>query len=467
MKILFLTPQLPYPPHKGTAMRNWGLISNLTERHEVAVLSFASPPRERKGRNVLSHSLNFGKNAPSPSPAGENTLLPSLQLGGDRGGAGAARVETVEPPLRSLRTRLCAMLTTPKPDMALRLVSEAYAERLRAWLKREPFDVIHVEGIEMAPYLDVIDAVYPPSSSSSPSGEKRAPSSSPPLGGQRGGKSLGPLVVFDDHNCEYLLQKRAFLTDLRIPSRWLGAVYSFVQWQRLLDYEAQACRRADRVLAVSEADAAALRKLVPDADITVVPNGIDTRAYRPKISNLQSLDLKNALVFTGTMDFRPNVDAVLWFAREVLPRIRTQVEDACFFAVGQRPHRRLDVLRDDPAVTLTGFVEDTRSYIAEAAVYVVPLRMGGGTRFKILEALAMGKGVVSTTLGAEGFPVTRGKELLLADEAKDFARAVVSLLNAPEKRALLGRAGRAFVGARYDWRAIVPLVEAAYESPNP
>jgi sugar transferase (PEP-CTERM/EpsH1 system associated) len=409
VKILFLTPQPPYPPRKGTAMRNWGLISNLAERHEVAVLSF-SPP----------------------SPAG-----------GDRGGGDdpltvTCRIETVEPPLRSLRTRLRAILTTPKPDMALRLVSGAYAERLRAWLKREPFDVVHVEGIEMAPYLDSLEAAQD-----------------------------RPLVVFDDHNCEYLLQKRAFLTDLRIPSRWAGAAYSFIQWQRLLDYEALACRRSSRVLAVSEADAAALRKLVPDANVIVVPNGIDTRLYRPEISKLQSPISRNSLVFTGTMDFRPNVDAVLWFAREVLPRVRTHIGDARFLVVGQRPHRRLDVLRDDPAVTLTGFVEDARPYIADAAVYVVPLRMGGGTRFKILEALAMGKGVVSTTLGAEGFPVTHGRELLLADTAEDLARAVVSLLNAPEKRASLGRAGRAFVEARYDWRVIVPLVEAAYESPNP
>jgi glycosyltransferase involved in cell wall biosynthesis len=125
------------------------------------------------------------------------------------------------------------------------------------------------------------------------------------------------------------------------------------------------------------------------------------------------------------------------------------------------------VLRDDPAVTLTGFVEDTRPYIADAAVYVVPLRMGGGTRFKILEALAMGKAVVSTTLGAEGFPVAHEQELLLADEAEDFAQAVVSLLNAPGKCESLGRVGRAFIEARYDWRVIVPLVEAAYEPSNP
>jgi glycosyltransferase involved in cell wall biosynthesis len=430
MKILFLTPQLPYPPQKGTAMRNWGLISELAERHEVAVFSFASPPS-----------------------------IPPQQGGRKRRGddplTAACHVETIEPPVRSLRTRLRDMLTTAKPDMALRLASNAYARRLADWLARETFDVVHVEGIEMAPYLDIIDAGFSP------------PSSPPGGGGQRGGASPRPLIVFDDHNCEYLLQKRAFLTDLRIPSRWLGAVYSFVQWQRLLEYEAQACRRADRVLAVSEADAAALRKLVPNVDVTVVPNGIDTRAYQPQISNLKSQIPENALVFTGTMDFRPNVDAVLWFAQEVLPLIRAQVEDVRFFAVGQRPHERLDVLRDDPAVTLTGFVDDTRPYIADAAVYVVPLRMGGGTRFKILEALAMGKPVVSTALGAEGFPVTHGQELLLADEAEDFAQAVVALLDTPEKRESLGQAGRIFIEARYDWRVIVPLVEAVYESPNP
>jgi glycosyltransferase involved in cell wall biosynthesis len=438
MKILFLTPQLPYPPQKGTAMRNWGLISGLAERHEVAALSFS----------------------PLPSTGGEREEK-------DDPLTATCRVEIVEPPVRSLGTRLRDMLTTARPDMALRLASDAYARRLADWLARETFDVVHVEGIEMAPYLDVIDAVSPPlrrlhvgPAAENPTldnGFAELESVFQPSQGS------GALVVFDDHNCEYLLQKRAFLTDLRTPSRWAGAVYSFIQWQRLLDYEAQACCRADRVLAVSKADAAALRELVPDVQVTVVPNGIDTRAYTPTLPH----SVTPTLVFTGTMDFRPNVDAVLWFAQEVLPRIRAQVKNVRFFAVGQRPHRRLDVLRGDPAVVLTDFVEDTRPYIAEAAVYVVPLRMGGGTRFKILEALAMGKAVVSTALGAEGFPVTHGRELLLADEAGDFAQAVISLLNAPEQREALGRAGRAFVEARYDWRVIVPLVEQAYESPNP
>jgi glycosyltransferase involved in cell wall biosynthesis len=168
------------------------------------------------------------------------------------------------------------------------------------------------------------------------------------------------------------------------------------------------------------------------------------------------------------MDFRPNVDATLWFARHVLPHIRAEAPHAHFLVVGQRPHRRLDPLRRQPGVTLTGWVEDVRPYIASAAIYVAPLRIGGGTRLKLLEAMAMARPVVATTLGAEGYPVTHGRELILADTPPAFAEAVLKLLRAPHRRIELGRAARAFVQQRYDWRTIVPRLEAVYaELTNP
>jgi glycosyltransferase involved in cell wall biosynthesis len=214
------------------------------------------------------------------------------------------------------------------------------------------------------------------------------------------------------------------------------------------------------VLAVSAADAAALRELVPDLPVTVVPNGIDTTTYKP--TEQAGETEPRTLVFTGTMDFRPNVDAVLWFARQVLPRVREQAPDARFLIVGQRPHRRLDELRADPAITLTGRVDDVRPYIARAAAYVAPLRIGGGTRLKLLEAMAMGKAIVSTRLGAEGYPVSDRQQLMLADAPDEFAAAVVNLLREPRRREALGQTARAFVEQKYDWRAIVPIVEAAY-----
>ena len=167
------------------------------------------------------------------------------------------------------------------------------------------------------------------------------------------------------------------------------------------------------------------------------------------------------MVFTATMDFRPNVDAVLWFAHKVLPLIRQAEPEARFVVVGRNPHRRLDVLRGRPDVVLTGAVDDVRPYIARAAVYVVPLRVGGGTRFKILEAGAMSKAMVSTSLGCEGFPVKDGRELLIADSPRAFADAVVALVRDAGRCAELGAAARAFVET-YDWKSIIPQVEAVY-----
>jgi sugar transferase (PEP-CTERM/EpsH1 system associated) len=399
VKILFLTPQLPYPPQKGTALRNWGLIDGLASRHELSLLSFRAP----------------GQDDELPSP-----LLDACE-----------RVATVPQPERTVRDRLWDLLTTRHPDMALRLKSEIYGRRLAEWLAQETFDVVQVEGIELAPYLDVVEAA-----------------------------AQVPVVVFDDHNCEYVLQRRVFFTDLAAPARWPGAAYSCVQWLRLRRYEAQICQRADRVLTVSDADAEALKRLVPGLDPGVVPNGIDTRRYHPEAIETQSEE--NSLVFTGTMDFRPNVDAMLWFVKEALPLIQAEIPDVHIDVVGQRPHPRLDPLRENPNVRLTGFVEDVRPYIGNAELYVAPLRMGGGTRLKLLEAMAMGKAVVATRLGAEGYPVTDGRELVLADTASDFAEGVISLLRSPKRRAALGRTARAFVEQRYDWRAIVPLVETVY-----
>ena len=401
MNILFLTPQLPYPPQQGTALRNWGLITGLARRHRVSLLSFLGPEQDGYIAAPLRDTC--------------------------------AAVEAVPQPIRTMTRRLRSLLTSSLPDMALRLESTSFRLLLDDWLARERFDVVHVEGIELAPYLDLLLAARP-----------------------------RPFVLFDDHNCEYLLQKRVCLTDLPNPLRWHGAAYSFIQWRRLLRYESATCRRADHVLAVSEADAVALRTQC-GVIATVLPNGIDMATYKPGLAAAEGMGAA-ALVFTGTMDYRPNVDAVLWFARHVLPRIRSQVPEAHLWVVGQRPHRRLESLRREAGITLTGRVESTLPYIAGAAVYVAPLRMGGGTRLKLLEAMALERAVVATRLGAEGFPLRGGRELLLADEPERFAQAVVSLLRDPARRRALGQAGRRFVQARYDWSALIPRLEEVYPS---
>ncbi len=400
MNILFLTPQLPYPPQQGTALRNWGLISGLAARQRVSLLSFLAPGQAAQPAAVLQQAC--------------------------------ARVKALAQPQRTLSRRLRDLVLTRQPDMALRLESTAFRQQLAAWLVEESFDVAHVEGIELVPYMDLLETARP-----------------------------RPLIVFDDHNCEHLLQRSACLTDLAHPLHWHGAAYSLVQWQRLRRYERQACRRADRVLAVSEADAAALRALAPGLAPTVLPNGIDLSLYPVDLPAQPAMG-QAALVFTGKMDYRPNVDAVLWFARRVLPLVRREEPQAHLWVVGQQPHHRLAPLQADPAVTVTGWVEDPRPYIAGAAVYVAPLRIGGGTRLKLLEAMALQRAVVATRFGAEGFPFSDGRELLLADEPEAFAAAVVSLLRDPTRRMALGQAARVSISGRYDWQVLIPQLESLY-----
>lgn len=266
-------------------------------------------------------------------------------------------------------------------------------------------------------------------------------------------------LLYDAHNAEYVIQQRAWRTDGRQPRRWPAAVYSALQVPRLRHFERQVCRAVQTVTCVSAEDAAALQKLDPALAPIVIPNGIDVEAY----TGVQAPPPTTRLVFTGKMDYRPNLDAAFWFVREILPRIRTARPEAEFVVVGQQPPPALQKLHGHKGVVITGAVDDVRPYIAGASVYVAPLRMGGGTRFKLLEAMALARPIVSTPVGAEGFAVTSGRELLLAGSPKEFAEAVLNLLRDPAQAHALGQAGRAFVRAGYDWNVIVPKLEAIYE----
>jgi len=401
MNLLFLTPQLPYPPEHGGSLRAYNLIRVLAQRHHITLLSLVHSPDDLGRAGPLRDCCR--------------------------------RIEVVPAPTRSPWQRALSVLLSPEPDLALRLVSAEFQAWLDALLREDHFDVLQIEEIMLARYGLALNV------------------------------ASRPRLVFDTYNAEYVLQQRAFETDVRDPRRWAGALYSFIQWRKLRSYEARVCRHFDCTVVVSEADAAALRALDPALPLLVVPNGVDAAHYAGYVPGADDPVLPpNSLVFTGKMDFRPNVDAVLWFVESVLPIIQQQVPEVRFYVVGQSPLPRVQALAANHAVIVTGRVPDVRPYIAGAAVYVVPLRIGGGSRLKILEALAMGQAVVSTSLGCEGYPLTAGRELVIADEPGEFAQAVMELLRDPAWRAELGRAGQKFAVERYDWGAIVPLLEGVY-----
>lgn len=402
MRLLFLTPQLPFPPRQGTALRNWGLIRHLAARqHEVWLLSFDESPH-----TPLSEPLRQA----------------------------CVQVMRVPVPRRTGWQRLRALLTSRLPDMAWRLWSPEFLSALRGLIGAHRFDIIQVEGIELARYMLALT--------------------------HESGR-LPARLVFDDHNCEYVLQRRTFQMDLRNPLRWHGALYSFVQWQRLRAFERRAARTASLTLCVSEQDAQALNRLDQRLSPQVIPNGIDVADY----ANTTSTQHAEAptVVFTGKMDFRPNVNAMLWFGRAIWPLVKAAHPQARLLIVGQKPSPRLNVLRNDPSIHLTGEVEDVRPCIAQADVYIAPLLAGGGTRFKLLEAMSMRKAIVTTTLGCEGFEVASGREMIIADRAAEFASAVNELLRSPARRRELGERAYRFVSGRYDWARIVPTLETLYQ----
>ena len=232
------------------------------------------------------------------------------------------------------------------------------------------------------------------------------------------------------------------------------------QWRRMLRFEGKTVARFDRVLAVSDVDRDTLQRLYGDrlkAPVSVVPTGVDSDYFAPATSETRS----KRLVFTGSMDWLPNADAAQFFCREILPIVREAEPEVTFTIVGRSPTPAVRRLAEDRGVEVTGRVEDVRPYLARASVYVVPLRIGGGTRLKIFEAMAAGRAVVSTSIGAEGLPVEHGRHLLLADQPGEFARSVIALLRDPDTRASLAREARALVTERYDWSAAALHLEAS------
>lgn len=406
MQLLFLTPQLPFPPRQGTTIRNYNLIRHLARRHTIDLLTFLAPGEQLAGDSPLY--------------------------------AHCRRIAAVPQPNRSSKRRAVDTLTTLTPDMGLRLESPGMRTLVQEWAAHTAYDVVQVEGIELVQYgLQVA--------------------------GHKGHKPAA--LLFDNHNCEYLLQQRNALHDLRRPQRWPAAAYSLLQWRKLVRYESAAINAVDATVAVSQADKEAMLQIAPGMDIQVVSNGIDLDEYRPGTAQPSAAAPK--LVFTGKMDYRPNIDAALWFAQEVLPLVAAREPAAVLQLVGMNPHARLDVLRGQPNIEITGAVEDTRLYISGAAVYVIPMRVGGGTRFKALEAMACAKAIVSTTLGVEGIPVQHEQEMLLADSAADFAAQVLRLIADLRSGALLaqrlGTTARQFVEQRYGWTTIIPQFDQLYQ----
>lgn len=259
-------------------------------------------------------------------------------------------------------------------------------------------------------------------------------------------------VLFFSHNVEYMIWKRLGANERRIPHRWLLAL----EWRKMRRYELQACRRTAFTVAVSDQDRDQLAGGSGCERIRSIATGVDLDYFHP---GEPTAEVPGRIVFSGSMDWQPNEDAMLFFIDAILPRIRASDPGVSVTVVGRNPSERLRAAAQQANVTVTGTVDDVRPHVHAASVYIVPLRIGGGTRLKIYEALAMGKAVVSTHIGAEGLPLEEGVQILRADEPDDFARSVLALLQDPSRRRALGDAGRALMEARFSWSRVAAEFE--------
>jgi sugar transferase (PEP-CTERM/EpsH1 system associated) len=256
-----------------------------------------------------------------------------------------------------------------------------------------------------------------------------------------------PAVLFQ-HNVEAMIWKRHY----EVQTNPVKKAYLYGQWQKMRRFEREMCRRFDSVIAVSADDREQMKHEYGAEAVFDVPTGVDVEFFRP--SNTVKL-VPNSLVFTGSMDWLPNDDAIRYFTREIMPLIKKKVPDVTLTVVGRNPAPALvDLSKEDQSLIITGRVDDVRPYMENAAAYIVPLRIGGGTRLKIFEAMAMEKAIVSTTVGAEGLPLTNGVELLLADEPATFADAVVRVLTDNAYATELGQRAAAVVRENFGWRPV-------------
>jgi len=316
--------------------------------------------------------------------------------------------------------------STPLP--VLNYTTNSMERALGRLLGEQDFDIVQVESIHLMNYVPIILRA-----------RQRA------------------VVVCDWHNVESELMQRY---SEREPGR-LRRAYAGRTARLMSEFEKRALREFDAHIVVSQRDAERLRDLNSEARIFVIENGVDTAFY----SNLEVNDesLAHRIVFVGSMDYHANIDGAVNFAREVWPRLRERRTELVFTIVGKDPAPEVRRLAQIPGVEVTGTVDDVRRFYREAIAAVVPLNVGGGSRLKILEAMAAGVPVVSTTLGAEGLEVQHDENILTADTNEQLVEAISSVVENEALRNDLSLAGRALVASRYDWSSRGASLFRSYE----
>ena len=401
MNILFLSPIVPYPPHGGVLQRNYNIIRQMSKHFNVYLMAFIHPDILTTQSSIKKSYLELKKICSEVEYFG---LWPKKS------------------PLHKL-TAFSLGLFYPKPFSVFAYRSPIFRKRMDFIIAQNHIDAVHFDTIGLASYRDTV---------------------------------LNKPSILVHHNIESMLMHRRAGVEKNV----LKNFYLRLQAKRLGKYEQRQSIKFNYNIMMSENDAILLKASAPQSQTYIIPNGVDTDYYRPSPGNEQE-----ALVYTGGLNMFANKDAVIFFLKRIWPTIKAKKPTCRFFIIGQDPPPELNELESkDSSIIVTGYVDDVRPYVSSASVYIVPLRVGGGTRLKVLDGLAQGKAIVSTSIGCEGIEVTHGENIVIADDPGEFAHRVIDLLENKKDRSRLGKAGRQFVKDNYSWGTIGIDIKNFYQT---
>ncbi|HKJ33507.1 MAG TPA: glycosyltransferase family 4 protein [Balneolales bacterium] len=391
MKILNIMPYSPFPLFYGGALRNYYLLKNMVEKHQVTLVTFGGPSED------LVLVQNLGDHLDEIRVVPKGIIRRNHRLG-----------------------QIYALWTSHSHDY-LEANCDHMQRQLDKLLSREKYDIIQTEFSFMGNY--------------------DLPSDAP--------------KILDEHNVEYDIYHQMYQYNRSAVRR----MYYHVEYSRMKKEELEICRKHDVILVTSNSDKNKLDHDLPEVPKYVLTNGVDTNYFHP----LPTIPEPNSIVFTGMMGYEPNSDAMIFFIDDILPIIKKAIPDVKLFIVGKRPTMKLKTRASDH-IFVTGLVDDVRPYIWRSDVYVVPLRIGGGTRLKVLEALAMKKPVVTTSIACDGLDVKDNDTVRIADDPKEFAELVIQILKNQNYSDQIINRGYELVHEYYDWKVIGETLDQLYET---
>lgn len=405
MKILFITEKFPYPLDSGGRIRTYHILKGLSQEHEVTLITIIEKEDQRQYIPELEKVCREVRaiRAPCETP---------FQLG----------------------LKLVKNLFSTVPIVVERHYLPGIADEIKKQLQngRSNFDVVHFDHLDASIYWHCAPETM--------------------------------ITVLDEHN----IVSNQIKTSADAERNPLKQFYMRFQLRRTVRYEAEVCQKMTCCFVCSDIDKSYLLNMAKDARIVTIPNGVDVEYFRDRSwrTNVQGslVQEPNSMIFVGTLDYGPGATAVRYFCEEILPLIQEKVPNMRFWAVGQNPPQYLQNLAErDKRIIVTGRVDDIRPYVARSKVFVVPLKSGSGTRLKILDAMAMGIPVISTSIGAEGLDVSSGEQILLADTPELFSAAVLQVLQDNDVANTIRENAFKLVQEKYAWKKVWTDLLAAYQ----